>query len=144
MKRIKLIPFLSVFILVFLFIIPQETSAQGPPPWAPAHGYRAKTRHIYFPEHNFYFDVQKRCYIYLNNGKWSVSVSIPTPFASINLSKSTQIELDLASDKPYIHNEIHKVKYKKPKKKKKVKVVHVEHENEGHGHGHGHGKGKKK
>lgn len=46
--------FLVLVALAFLFFIPQDIFSQGPPPWAPAHGYRAKTRHIYFPDHNVY------------------------------------------------------------------------------------------
>lgn len=30
----------------------------------------------------FYYDLQARHYFYLNNGGWSVSVAVPTPFYS--------------------------------------------------------------
>ncbi|MDH5610172.1 MAG: hypothetical protein OEY56_11910 [Cyclobacteriaceae bacterium] len=100
---------------------PQESLAQGaskshgPPPWAPAHGYRAKTRQVYFPEHNFYFDVQKGTYIYFNNGKWEVSVKLPTLFAGINLRQAVQVELELNTDRPQLYNRDHIATYSKPK-----------------------------
>ena len=59
----------------------QEKGKDGPPPLAPAHGYRAKTRHVYFPDHNFYFDVQKNVYIYLNGSTWKVGAKLPSLYA---------------------------------------------------------------
>jgi len=35
-------------ILSLSFVLSPDMFSQGPPPWAPAHGYRAKTRHIIF------------------------------------------------------------------------------------------------
>ena len=45
-----------VAVLLVLFVFPPDSLQADPPRWAPAHGYRAKTRQIYFPEQNFYFD----------------------------------------------------------------------------------------
>lgn len=151
---------LKIFVIVLLlslFIIPESAFAQ-PPKWAPAHGYRAKTRHIYFPQQNFYYDIQARNYFYLNNGRWSISVAIPAPFISINLGNVAQVQLDYFGAYPYYYNTDHRVKYKK------VKVYQPRHEvivvkekyghgygnkhgnkhgnSHGNGHGNGHGKGK--
>ncbi len=134
-----------IVILLSLFIVPEATFAHGKPPkWAPAHGYRAKTRHIYFPDHNFYYDIKTNHYLYLNKGIWSVSVAIPAPFISINLSKLVQVQLDFAGSAPYRYNTVHCTKYKKVKPyKPKHYVVYVK-EKQGNGHGHGkkHGNGK--
>jgi hypothetical protein len=111
----KTIKIFGVVILVFMLAIPADVFSQGPPPWAPAHGYRAKTRHIYFPEHNVYFDLQKKVFIYINGSNWSVGVSLPTSFGSINLRTSSQIELDYYGNYPYYFNKDHKAKYKKNK-----------------------------
>lgn len=108
-----------VLSLTLFFIIPQDIFSQGPPPWAPAHGYRAKTKHIYFPDQNFYYDVEKRVYLHLENGKWSVSVTVPSIFANINLGTARKVELEISGHTPYQYNEEHIVKYKKPKKQKK-------------------------
>ena len=126
----------GVLILVFMLVVPTDVFSQGPPPWAPAHGYRAKTRHIYFPDQNMYYDIQKGVYIYFNNGKWAVSVRVPSIFVGINLGRSTQIELDFYGDSPQRYNYSHKTKYK-------VKKHHHDHKhNKGNGHsGKGHGKG---
>ena len=86
--------FKSVIIIFLIFINSTEVFSQGPPPWAPAHGYRAKTRHIYFPEQNFYYDVQQQNYMYLSNNNWQISVDLPSIFGGINLGNAAQVELD--------------------------------------------------
>ena len=88
--------------LTLIFALPRDTLGQGkgkggPPPWAPAHGYRAKTSHVYFPDHNFYFDVQKNVYIYLNGGNWEVGVKLPSLYAGIDLKLTATGELELGS-----------------------------------------------
>ena len=70
-RTLKIVSIIALFIT---FLLPESTFAQ-PPKWAPVYGYRAKTRHIYFPQQNFYYDIQKHNYFYLNNGIWSVSVA---------------------------------------------------------------------
>lgn len=112
-----------VLSLALFFIIPQDIFSQGPPPWAPAHGYRAKTKHIYFPDHNFYYDIERKNYLYLENGKWSVSVSLPSIFGKVNLGTSTQVQLEIGGHTPYQYNATHIVKYKKAKKPKGNKNV---------------------
>ena len=108
---------LAVFLIV-TFALPLDTLGQGkgkpkgPPPWAPAHGYRAKTRQVYFPEHNFYFDVQKNVYIYLSGDKWQVGVKLPSLYAGIDLKGAVKVELELDTDSPQKYNADHKVKYK--------------------------------
>lgn len=152
----------AIIALLISFLLPEATFAQ-PPKWAPAHGYRAKTRHIYFPEQNFYYDIQQRSYFYLNNGKWSISVAIPTPFININLGSVTQIQLDYYGAYPYYYNSNHRVKYKVVKankiKSKKVVIINGQKKQQNHngnalikgngnGNGHrngkGHGNGKNK
>lgn len=127
---------------LLLLIVPDNMFAQGPPPWAPAHGYRAKTRYVYFPDQNMYYDLQARNYIYLSGPNWVVRATLPKLFLGINLGRSSQIELDFYGDRPYRYNSTHIVKYKKPKKAKfhKAKVFEV-HDNGHRDHGHGHGKG---
>ena len=107
---------LVVLILTMVFSL--DTYAQGkkttkgPPTWAPAHGYRANTRQVYFPEQNLYYDVEKSVYISLSGGNWQVSASLPAVFAGVDLSIAMQVELDLNTDTPQKYNAEHKEKYK--------------------------------
>lgn len=126
----------TVIAALLFLIIPDNMFAQGPPPWAPAHGYRAKTKHIYFPEQNFYYDIEAHNYIYLNGGHWSISATIPRPFININLGGAPQVQLEFIGHNPYRDNHVHVVKYKKPKKHK-VKVIHYDDHDHHHHKGHG-------
>ena len=116
MKRKHTLIGFVILLLVFL-VLPLDSFGQGkgksgPPPWAPAHGYRAKTRHIYFPDYNFYFDVQKNVYIYLSGDKWQVDVRLPSIFGGIDLKGAVKVELELDTDSPQKFNAEHIVKYK--------------------------------
>jgi hypothetical protein len=109
MKTLKNILLMSFIMLIFPIA---ETFAQGPPPWAPAHGYRAKTRYVYFPDHNFYFDLRNNMYIYMSGSNWIVNTSIPFGFTTTRLRSAAAVELDFYSDRPYRYNADHKIKYK--------------------------------
>jgi hypothetical protein len=65
----------------------------GPPPWAPAHGYRAKTNYVYFPAIGIYFDLSTHMYIYLEDGKWISVRTIPARYSQHDLRKLKQEEL---------------------------------------------------
>lgn len=105
-----------VVILSLCFILPDvvaQGKKNGPPPWAPAKGYRAKTRQIYFPEQNFYYDTQRGVYIYLNNGgNWEANVKLPSIFARIDLGRAAKVELKLDTDYPQQYNSEHQEKYR--------------------------------
>lgn len=121
-RQFKVRKLFFVFMLALFFSIPQDIFSQGPPPWAPANGYRAKTKHIYFPDQNFYYDIEKRVYLNLESGKWSVSANVPSVLVNINLRTVRQVELEIGGHAPYQYNEVHVVKYKKQKKQKKQKI----------------------
>lgn len=110
--------FIGFVVLIVLTLAPslvlsgQRNENGGPPPWAPAHGYRAKTRHIYFPDYNFYFDVQRNVYIYLEGSNWQVNANIPIMYAGLNLKVAAKVELDLNTDTPQKYNVDHIARYK--------------------------------
>lgn len=84
----------------------------GPPPWAPAHGRRAKEaryQYHYYPASGVYVNVTTGRYFYLNGGTWQVAASLPS---TMMLDKSNVVTLELDTDRPYLYYEEHKVKYK--------------------------------
>ena len=115
-----------VVIMILTLALSLDTFGQGkekkkgPPPWAPAHGYRAQTRHIYFPDYNFYFDLQKSVYIHLSGENWQVSANLPSVFSGVDFKITAKVELDLDIDTPQKYNSDHKIKYKGKVKDKKV------------------------
>ncbi len=91
---------------------------KGPPPWAPAHGYRAKHHYRYYPAAQVYYNTNRSSYIYYNNGRWEISVSLPDRI-KINIHDFVTLEMD--TDKPHkYHTEVAK-KYPPGKAKKKKK-----------------------
>ena len=97
-------------------------SKGGPPPHAPAHGYRAKYSYRYYPSCYVYFDISRKFYFYLAGDGWKVSASIP---ASMRVQLGDYVSIEMDTDRPYTKFKEHKKKYPpgqlKKKKKKKEK-----------------------
>lgn len=70
----------------------------GPPPHAPAHGYRHKRTYHYYPDNHVYYDLERKLYFYLQGDQWKTGAELPTSIR-LNLGKSTSLELD--TDVPY-------------------------------------------
>ena len=93
---------------------------KGPPPWAPAHGHRAKHRYLYFPECPAYYDTDRSVYFYIEGANWVFSVSLPD---RLSMKVDEHVVLEMDTDKPYTYYNDHKTKYppghaKKNKSKK--------------------------
>ncbi|MDY0307789.1 MAG: hypothetical protein EOL86_08820 [Deltaproteobacteria bacterium] len=90
----------------------------GPPPHAPAHGYRAMYRYNYYPDVRVYFDLDRHLYFYLDNG-WRRATRLPREFRA-RLGAPVVLTLDV--DRPYTHHDEHRRAYppgqsrKKPRK----------------------------
>lgn len=106
---------------------PPGLSKKEPPPWAPAHGRRAKRRHYYYyPGPEVYFDGVRRMYFYLESGTWLMAPRLPSHIR-ININNHVSVELD--GDRPYVYHSETVRKYppgqlkkrNKGKKKKKEK-----------------------
>lgn len=112
MKTKSFIIALSVFFALGL-TFPLEVSAHGPKPpaWAPAHGFREHTRQVYFPKYNCYYDVVRGNYIYINNGRWTVSVNLPVHYRTEYFRTTPYVELNINSRYPQYFNAEHRAKY---------------------------------
>ena len=105
----------------------------GPPPHAPAHGYRAKHQYNYYPYQNVYHEPARGMYFYMSGGGWTFGASLPASLTGINLGASVNIDLD--SDRPYDHNHDHVKAYPKEKYK-------PDKDDKGQGNGNSKAKGK--
>jgi hypothetical protein len=90
----------------------------GPPPWAPAHGHRAKHVYQYYPAVGVYYDVSTRMYFYLNGGTWQVAASLPP---SIAIAGIESVSVELETDKPYLYHDKNLEQFKGKKGKGKGK-----------------------
>lgn len=80
---------------------PAPPPEPGPPPWAPAHGYRAKHHYYYYPASYVYFDTGRKLYFYYSDSRWQVSVSLPT---AIHIDVGDYVALDMETDRPYTYH----------------------------------------
>jgi hypothetical protein len=96
----------------------KKVAKGGPPPHAPAHGYRAKYTYRYYPSSCIYFDACRKLYFYLEGDNWTASVSLPS---DIQLQLGSYVTLEMDTDKPYTQFEAHKRKYPAVQLKKKTK-----------------------
>jgi hypothetical protein len=95
--------FLGIFLFVPLTGCMMTTGmSTGSPPWS--HGNRANHHYRYYPSHNVYFDEQQGVYFYLYDGRWQMSVSLPS---YIRITVNDFVTLDMDTDKPYeYHNDV--------------------------------------
>ncbi len=96
----------------------KQASKGGPPPHAPAHGYRAKYAYRYYPHSYVYFDIHRNVYFYLRGDHWGMSVELPH---DIQLQVADYVTIEMDIDKPYLQFEEHKQKYPPGQLKKKKK-----------------------
>lgn len=73
----------------------------GPPPWAPAHGYRAKYKYRYYPSVQVYYDPGRNLYFHYSDGQWRMSASLPQ---SIRMSLGESVSLEMDTERPYDHH----------------------------------------
>lgn len=88
----------------------------GPPPHAPAHGYRAKHQYRYYPCCSTYYDAGRGVWFYIKTGDWTIGASIPTDL-KVQLGHYVNISMD--TDQPYEFNDEHRKEYPAEKYKKK-------------------------
>jgi hypothetical protein len=102
-KKIECGFFLGL-VLALVFALGPNVGWADPPPWAPAHGYRAKQQqrgytYTYYPSSQVYYNPAAHKYYYMNNGSWTNGITIPS---SINLGRGVSINLD--GPDPYVYH----------------------------------------
>lgn len=76
----------------------------GPPPWAPAHGRRARYTYRYYPGARVYYEGGRGVYFYYRDGQWQVSATIPV---GIRIDVDNFVTLEMDTDRPYeYHDEV--------------------------------------
>ncbi|RYG17095.1 MAG: hypothetical protein EOO07_11850, partial [Chitinophagaceae bacterium] len=79
------------------------------PLWGPV-GYD-HVDYYYLPDVESYYSVPKKQFVYLNNGNWIFSNSLPTRYSNYNLYNGYKVVIN--ENKPYASFNNHKVKYAK-------------------------------
>lgn len=74
-----------------------------PPPWAPAHGWRAKHQYVYYPSAEVYYAPASRMWFWLGGDGWQAGVSLPVALQGYVNVGGVNISLDV--DRPYLRND---------------------------------------
>lgn len=106
-------------LLVVIGFMSSRSSAQinvnvnigSQPLWGPV-GYD-HVDYYYLPEIESYYYVPQKQFVYLNNGNWAFSNSLPSGYRNYNLYNGYKVVVN--SPKPYMHFKQDKVKYAKYK-----------------------------
>lgn len=99
-------------------IVSKKVRKSGPPPHAPAHGYRAKYTYRYYPSAGIYFDASRKTYFHLEGNNWRISLSLPQ---GTRVQLGDYVTIEMETDKPYTRFKEHKRKYPPGQLKKKKK-----------------------
>lgn len=108
------------------------TAYADPPPWAPAHGWRAKHRYVYYPSAEVYYAPDTRMWFWLGGNGWQAGVSLPVALQGYVQVGGVSIDLDV--DRPYLRNDYVVRRYGGHQQRWRG-----DEDDQGHGHGHHHG-----
>jgi hypothetical protein len=94
-----------LFSLVALTLGTSASAFANPPPWAPAHGYRAKEvreyRYVYYPAQQVYYEPEQRVWFWMNGGAWQFGVNLPVQYRAYVTSG---VPVVLHSPRPYVEH----------------------------------------
>ena len=125
----------SALLLMNAFLQAQIIVNISPPVWGPVV---TTEEYYYLPDVESYYDIHQSQFIYLNNGVWIRSKSLPRRYRNYNLNTGHVVIInDYHGHSPYVHFKNHKVKYAKNDR-------FVIKENSEHHRRNGNGKGHKK
>lgn len=73
------------------------------PPWAPP--YVAGVRYYYLPDIEAYYDLSNQDFVYLDNGQWLFSRTLPSLYSWYDLYNGFTIALNVDVFQPWMHNQ---------------------------------------
>ncbi|HTN66744.1 MAG TPA: hypothetical protein VL051_11245 [Burkholderiaceae bacterium] len=103
----------------------------SPPPWAPAHGHRAKQaqqyRYVYYPAQQVYYAPASQTWFWMSGSNWRFGVNLPAQYRGYAASGGVPVVLH--SSRPYVEHVYVEKNYGRPwrekhRKQKKDKRSH--------------------
>ncbi len=121
MKTVLIIIAMTLALMVSGCYTEIRTAGQnGPPPWAPAHGWRSH-HNYYFPDYEIYYHVHTAQFIYFSGTTWIYVSALPTAYAHIDLWTCRKIVISYKGKDPYNHIDQHRKSHPKKQTGEKVK-----------------------
>lgn len=82
---------------------PEENATVIVPAWAPPYADHAHIRYYYLPDIEVYYDVWDQEFVYLHDGVWNYSPSLPPMYAGYDLNSSYVVVLNARVYEPWMH-----------------------------------------
>ncbi len=79
-------------------IIVEPVGPAGPPPWAPAHGFRRNRAYYFYPGYDVYYRPADHLWFYLEGGNWRTGVVLPD---HVHVDFGHSVALTMETDQPY-------------------------------------------
>ena len=101
----------AAFILLSLnscvapYVVSQYPGSGYPdaPSWAQNYDSGNPVNYYYLPDLECYYDLRQREFVYLENGNWRFSASLPSIFGSYDLNNCFVVKLNNAVHEPWMH-----------------------------------------
>jgi len=98
---------IGIIAVLVIMLTSADNLFSDPPPWAPAHGYRAKRGFEYFPDPNIYYDYHRGGYFYMEGDNWRFGIELPLLYSKFDLMKARRVYYHDYVDYPYRYNDWH-------------------------------------
>jgi hypothetical protein len=79
------------------------------PDWAPA--YYPGVRYYYLPDIETYYDLSNQDFVYLDDGQWLFSNTLPSMYSSYDLYNGYEIALNVGVYQPWMHHHFYLSNY---------------------------------
>ena len=79
------------------------------PAWAPP--YYSGVRYYYIPDIEVYYDLDNQDFVYLEDGQWLFSNTLPAIYSNYDLYDGYEIALDVDVYQPWMHNQFYLSNY---------------------------------
>ena len=112
MNRLKKTSFLVSTLLFVIFfnacdlytyVTPSTEVSYNNPTWAPL--YVQGVRYYYLPDIETYYDLSTGEFVYLNDGQWSYSQTLPDIYSGYDLENCFTVALDYNIYQPWMHHQ---------------------------------------
>lgn len=109
MKRLKR-SVLAILLVMSLFELSScdvssilTTTQYGTPSWAPS--YSSGVRYYYLPDIETYYDCSDQNFVYLQNGQWMFSYSLPAMYSNYDLFTGYVVVLNINTYQPWLYHQ---------------------------------------
>ncbi|MDP4226597.1 MAG: hypothetical protein Q8910_09470 [Bacteroidota bacterium] len=104
MKDIRVI---ALFIVLLSIFCSTTVNAQGygvvPPSWAPEYDNINSVQYYYLPDIECYYDVWNHEFVYMEDGNWMFSATLPSLFSRFDLNTAFVVVLNNRVHQPWMH-----------------------------------------